>query len=166
MNEIKTIPIRKIDFVFSTRDFGDLLLEAELLFHKRGSVRTVLCKGASTAAFILSTDDGAPRTYIFRENGELDWPVAEDLIRRGIHYLALVDEGEEIPMVAGASYFRHKEEMIFQRWGATRVTPSEETEGYVCWSYFDGDVYLGPDTHGIYPVFIRAIDEMARESRS
>lgn len=157
MNEIKTIPVRKIDFVFSTlRDFGDLLQEAELMFHRRGSVRTVLCRGASTAAIVHADDDGAPRTCIFRENDELDWSVAEDLIRLGIDYRVLVDEGEEIPMVAGASYPRHREEMIFPQWGPTPEGFPEETGGYDCWAYFDGDVYQGPDPDGIYPVFIRA----------
>lgn len=159
MNEIKPIPVRKIDFVFSkgyeSKDFSDLLCEAELMLHKGGGDRTVVCRGASIAAIVLADDDGATRFCIFRENDELDWSVAEDLIRLGIDYRVLVEAGEEIPMVAGASYPRHREEMIFRQWGPTPEPPPEGTGGYVCWDYFDGDVYQGTDPDGIYPVFIR-----------
>ena len=159
MNEITPIPMRNrlciLKGVNESKDFRYLLCEAELMLHKGGRDRTVVCRGASTAAIVLADDDGVPRTCIFRENDELDWSVAEDLIRLGIDYRVLVEAGEEIPMVAGASYPRHREEMIFRQWGPTPEPPPEGTGGYVCWDYFDGDVYQGTDPDGIYPVFIR-----------
>ena len=161
MNEVKPIPVRKVDYEIGEangpRDIGSMILSAEELVASDEDIRTVLCcDGSGNDTIVLMDEHGVVRIYEFRVGGEADRGEVEDLIRLGINYAIVVDEGEEIPMIAGASYPRHREEMIFPQWGPTPEGFPEETGGYDCWAYFDGDVYLGPDPHGIYPVFIRA----------
>lgn len=157
MNEVKPIPVRKVDYEIGEangpRDIGSMILSAEELVASDEDIRTVLCcDGSGNDTIVLMDEHGVVRIYEFRVGGEADRGEVEDLIRLGINYAIVVDEGEEIPMIAGASYPRHREAMTFQRWEPT----SEGTDGYHPWAYFDGDVYQGPDPDGIYPVFIRA----------
>lgn len=157
MPEIKPIPVRQIDYEISEsngpRNMCSMIDSAKNLVASDEDIRTVLCcDGSANDAIVMVDGYGIAHTHEFRVGGEADRGEVEDLIRLGINYAIVVDEGEEVPMIAGASYPRHREAMTFQRWEPT----SEGTDGYHPWAYFDGDVYLGPDPHGIYPVFIRA----------